>query len=786
MFRRLLHLSAGLWLALSLAGCPGRNPGSGAPNASANPGGGTGEVFSGTDPFEALIESLSGELLRAVLVEIIAGNHTTDLCQFDKFCSDGKNRLCAKMPAFTKGQQDRCRQVLPDFAKRIKTKMDSGVVQLNGVAGCLKYKGECVAGRADRATQTILISETRENEFWGNEDGEIDRLGLLVDITHEWVHLMDYVGGTIVDEQPFGTEFPSATNGGFMVATAVGFGVSFYAQGLGLDTAIGALDPKLGWCPQGELHVGNFNGDQRPDLLRHGHTSGHNSIAYVDGGVYFSRLTAKPGEAGSVWRGAIDDNWCGGAETSLAAIADFNGDDRDDLLCFVNSKHDVEIAYASTEGTFFTRPTAAGHPAGNPGTTWKAGAGWCENGRTLALDTNADGASELLCVAPLDKGGISVAFPTAAGTFNLTGGTGTAGGPGTVSVSPTSWCTQTWCQGPLEVLTSDFNADGRPDLHLKQATTGRFAIAYADSNGTYFTRLGALEILGAPGTVFSPSSAYCGPPQRVLSADIDGNGRADLLCSIPPWNLYLAYSTQQGVFFTTNDPAPGGQWTHAPWCSAASTLSLIDLNGDARADQICEATTGTRTIAYATTAGTYLPANASSLAPGTPGAEWTDPLSWCPSPQNRYFLELRQNGTTDLLCWNRTTGELEIRFNRSGKWGGIEWTSRTLGSVEPTPTPVPQPTPTPSWAQTFTVLQPYDGMQISPSADLPVHGGCSGGTIEIWGTLINGIFPCAGNVWGFVWDVPPVYGTHILFFRNYDPHTGWTTPTVQRTYTIVP
>ena len=105
---------------------------------------------------------------------------------------------------------------------------------------------------------------------------------------------------------------------------------------------------------QGRLFVGDFNGDNRDDLLCHDVTTGTKWIDYADGAGHFG---------GTNW--SIATTWCSHAQARLF-VGDINGDNRDDLLC-----HDVAsgmkwVDYADSSGRFL-------------GNEWQIDSHWCNH-----------------------------------------------------------------------------------------------------------------------------------------------------------------------------------------------------------------------------------------------------------------------------------------------------------------------------------------------------------------------------------------------------------------------
>src|SRR5262249_34828492 len=133
------------------------------------------------------------------------------------------------------------------------------------------------------------------------------------------------------------------------------------------------------WCNDSDtrrLYNGDFNGDGRGDQLCFDIDSGSVWIDYADASGHF---------AGHDFSAAL--GFCNAADSRRLIARDFNGDNRDDLLCFDRNSGPMWIDYASATGTF-------------AGTDWSAANGWCdatESRRVHIGDFNGDGRDDLLC-----------------------------------------------------------------------------------------------------------------------------------------------------------------------------------------------------------------------------------------------------------------------------------------------------------------------------------------------------------------------------------------------------
>jgi len=79
---------------------------------------------------------------------------------------------------------------------------------------------------------------------------------------------------------------------------------------------------------RGAAHIGDFNRDNRDDMLCHDTGNGYKWVAFGKGNGYFT---------GTDWQGNM--GWCNHSGAQLH-IGDFNRDQRDDMLC-----HDTGNGY---------------------------------------------------------------------------------------------------------------------------------------------------------------------------------------------------------------------------------------------------------------------------------------------------------------------------------------------------------------------------------------------------------------------------------------------------------
>jgi hypothetical protein len=160
--------------------------------------------------------------------------------------------------------------------------------------------------------------------------------------------------------------------------------------------------------------------------------------------------------------------------------------------------------------------------------------------------------------------------------------------------------------------------------------------------------------------------------QNILIGDVQGDGRADMVCHDTSTGLlYTSLARQKadgsvpvqgftgvgaiperGLFAGTNWQSPAG----VDYCKASvGTLHLGDFNADGRSDALCHGHTGQTWIAYGTTGGGFDLFNL-----------WTDSAPahiFCPPSLGKISVaDFSGDGRSDLLCHDGATGHNWIAY----------------------------------------------------------------------------------------------------------------------------
>lgn len=274
-----------------------------------------------------------------------------------------------------------------------------------------------------------------------------------------------------------------------------------------------------------------------------------------------------------------------------------------------------------------------------------------------------------------------------------------------------------WCWGSAgQLLTGDFNRDGRADLLCHRTTDGYKWIAYADRDGHYsgtgwegnlgfctesdqrlmlgdFNADGRMDMMchrqsdGAKWIAHATTSGtftgitwsntnlfWCfGSDQQLLLGDFNRDGRTDMLChQLSDGYKWIAYATASGDFSGTSWDAPMN------WCNHSTGSLLVgDFNGDGRSDLMCHDTaSGYKWIAYATSSGNFT------------GTNWEADLGWCSQPNDQLVLgDYNGDRRTDLLCHNTSSGFKSIaqadvngRFSGTSRSWNMNWCNHSNGA----------------------------------------------------------------------------------------------------------
>jgi len=276
-----------------------------------------------------------------------------------------------------------------------------------------------------------------------------------------------------------------------------------------------------------------------------------------------------------------------------------------------------------------------------------------------AADVNGDGKMNLIC-ANVGDNTLSVLTNNGSGGFVLSGTNGVGNG------------------APLFVLVADVNGDGKPDLicanyygdNLKVLTnngSGGFVIACtnnvgagprwvtaADVNGDGKMDLisanqgygsgNTLTVLtnnGSGGFVTASSPVVGSQPVSVTAADVNGDGKMDLICANYNGNtLTVLTNNGSGGFVISSSPRVG---------TTPYSVVAADVNGDGRLDLVC-ANSGDNTLTVLTNNGSGGFVTACTNDVGA-------------VPYSVVAADVNGDGRLDLICVNHDASTLTVLTN---------------------------------------------------------------------------------------------------------------------------
>lgn len=232
-----------------------------------------------------------------------------------------------------------------------------------------------------------------------------------------------------------------------------------------------------------------------------------------------------------------------GATPIAAAVADFDGDGRADLVV-VGWGGNLGVLRNAGDGTFLPRNDLA-----LGGTSMSVALG----------DVDGDGRLGA-AVGLLDASGLTSRISILKGN-----GDGTFG--------PRTDYTPVY--SPVSTVLADVNGDGRPDLAI--ANNGRNAgtdfvatVWLNDGTGNFVSRVEYYSL------------AY---PKQVLVVDVTGDGKPDLVVSHSNWNLIALFEGNgAGGFGPRTNVSPAGQYV--------TYMAAADMNGDGRKDLVMTGSSG--------------------------------------------------------------------------------------------------------------------------------------------------------------------------------------------------
>lgn len=222
----------------------------------------------------------------------------------------------------------------------------------------------------------------------------------------------------------------------------------------------------------------------------------------------------------------------GGRGVSIVA-SDFNGDAHLDVAVANSDVNSVSVLLGNGDGTL---RGAIDYPVG------------VQPRQIIASDFNGDGQMDLAVMnagLAVQNQSISILFGNGDGSFQT---------QKIISFEE---------KGPLSLAAGDFNLDGRADLAVGFDGSSSLSILLGNADATFSTLT---------------HYAFGGPPQSILSADVNGDGELDLLLGIGSAVTVLV-GQGDGTFVTGETYAGAGSAVAAADFTRDGNLDLVATTG---------------------------------------------------------------------------------------------------------------------------------------------------------------------------------------------------------------
>ena len=310
---------------------------------------------------------------------------------------------------------------------------------------------------------------------------------------------------------------------------------------------------------------------------------------------------------------ALSTSLTNGTFVRGVTTADVNGDGKPDLIAVRGNPSFVYVWTNAGNGLFISNASYAvgGFPY-----------------QVIAADVNGDGWPDLITA---NNSGNSLTVLTNDGTGNFVLAATLAMGSGTA---------------PHSVAAADLFGRGRPDLISANSQAASFAI---------WTNMGGGNF--ASNTSFTIGTPQYNVPQWVTTADVNGDGKPDIIGAGNDDYPFLFVWTNNGAGGFASAPVP-------PVLSGITCVVAVDVNGDGKPDLVLN--TGQLTVLTNNGAGGF------AVVPGGSSAS-----------SGAYALaaaDVNGDGSVDIIACN-STSLIVFTNNGSGVFGSNTLVSAGAGSL---------------------------------------------------------------------------------------------------------
>ena len=479
--------------------------------------------------------------------------------------------------------------------------------------GRIDYSGNTSGGQSP-AMSVRFSYEARSDNNPGYQGGSV------IKVTKRLISLKTYIGEAVADDNKLVYEMGGATKrsrlktytkcdaqGNCFAPTTLNW--SEIATGLAQASGGLAMAYNFGGLHNYVNIPADLNGDGKSDLLSvHTGTDGLYAYAAIGRGDG----TFEPGMGGQL----SSDNF-GSTTAYTKLLGDFNGDGKTDILVATTGTAGLYayVALGRGDGTFL--PATGGIISSN---NFGSSADYVK----AVGDFDGDGISDLVAMTTNGSGFYAyIARGRGDGTFEaMTGGLIYSGNFGPAS--------------DYVKAVGDFNGDGKSDLVAMTAGAGGFFshVAIGRGDGNFDTT----------GSTLSSSNYGSTNTYTTAIGDFNGDGKSDLIAMTTGTSGFYAY-TAIGKGDGTFETVLGGELYAGNFGSSYEYLkTIVDLNGDGRADLVAIMTGSSGFYAYSAIGkgdGTFEYATGGSLYSGNFGA--TDAY-------DKSVADFRGNGKSDLVA----------------------------------------------------------------------------------------------------------------------------------------